>query len=124
MPRGIPGSGPNARKRLQRELQGGLESTEYLRLPLTEEETQAVYHAVTEGSRNGFGTKVGFHLTNVAYRITEYVMLDKMGLPKKEPPQPRPTTRRGRRRVKKGITRPSSARRSRGSPSARSPASA
>ena len=105
MPRGIPGSGPNARKRLQRELQGGLEATEYLRLPLTEEETQAVYHAVTEGSRNGFGTKVGFHLTNVGYRIAEYVMLDKLGLPKKEPPQPRPTTRRGRRRSKKGVSR-------------------
>lgn len=87
MPRGKPGTGPNARKRLQRVLQSVDE--EYMRLALSEEETCEVYDALTEAAKKAFGTTKGFHLTNVTYRITEFVMLEKRGLPRKEPPKPR-----------------------------------
>jgi hypothetical protein len=101
MPRGKPGTGPHARKRLQRELM--TPEDEYMRLALSEDETRTLYGVVQDHLKKSFGTREGFHLSNVAYRITEYVMLDKMGLPRKTPPaaptddgvKPR---RRGRRK--------------------------
>ncbi len=102
MPRGKPGTGPHARKRIQAQFQ--TPETEYLRLPLSEDETRALYTALQETLKVSFGTQLGFHLSNVTYRITEYVMQDKMGLPRKEPPQPAdaPNGRRGGRAKKGG----------------------
>jgi hypothetical protein len=99
MPRGKPGTGPHARKRIQRQFT--TPETEYMRLALSEEETKTLYTVVQEALKKTFGTTEGFHLSNVAYRITEYVMLDKLGLPKKEPPQVHEENgkpRRGRRK--------------------------
>jgi hypothetical protein len=100
MPRGKPGTGPHARKRIQRQF--ATTETEYMRLALSEDETRALYGTIQEALKQSFGTREGFHLSNVAYRITEYVMLDKMGLPRKTPPAA-PTDgekphRRGRRK--------------------------
>lgn len=101
MPRGKPGTGPHARKRIQRQF--AQPDEEYMRLPLSEDETRAVYDVLQEALKKTFGTTEGFHLSNVTYRITEYVMLDKLGLPKKGPPAPPngvPAKRRGRRKVR------------------------
>jgi hypothetical protein len=79
---------------------------EYMRLALSEDETRTLYTLVQDSLKRSFGTREGFHLSNVAYRITEYVMLDKMGLPRKTPPAPAPENgavrafkRRGRRKA-------------------------
>jgi hypothetical protein len=84
MPRGKPGTGPFARKRLQHAITQ-LEDT-YMRLPLTEKETRVVYEWMTELLAKRLGQDGSFEVQNVMYRITEHVAALQLGLPMKMPP--------------------------------------
>ena len=84
MPRGKPGTGPYARKRLQNAL--SVEGEVYMRLPLTENETRAVYYTIQRNLANGWGREDAMELQNVVYRITEHVAALKLGLPMKMAP--------------------------------------
>jgi hypothetical protein len=84
MPRGKPGTGPFARKRLQHAITQ-LEDT-YMRLPLTEKETKVLYEWITELLARRLGDPGGFEMQNVMYRISEHVAALQLGLPVKLPP--------------------------------------
>jgi hypothetical protein len=84
MPRGKPGTGPFARKRLQHAVTG-LEDT-YMRLPLSERETKVVYQWLTELLARRLGEEGSFEIQNVMYRIGEHVAALQLGLPMKLSP--------------------------------------
>lgn len=84
MPRGKPGTGPFARKRLQNAMTA-LSDT-YMRLPLTERETKVVYEWITELLAKRLGEPGSFEIQNVMYRITEHVAALQLGLPMKLSP--------------------------------------
>lgn len=84
MPRGKPGTGPHARKRLQNAL--SQPSDTYMRLPLSEEETRVLYKRIQHWLGDNFAQSESFALQNVAYRITEHVAATELGLPIKLPP--------------------------------------
>lgn len=84
MPRGKPGTGPFARKRLQHAITQ-LEDT-YMRLPLTEKETRVLYERMTEWLARNLGNEGSYEIQNVMYRITEHVAALQLGLPMKLPP--------------------------------------
>jgi len=98
MPRGKPGTGPFARKRLQHAITQ-LEDT-YMRLPLTERETKVLYEWITELLARRLGEPGGFEMQNVMYRISEHVAALQLGLPMKLPPHlyadVRPAKKRGK----------------------------
>lgn len=99
MPRGKPGTGPFARKRLQNALMS-LEDT-YMRLPLTEKETREVYYCLQRALANGWGRDGTLEIQNVAYRITEHAAQIQLGLPMKLSPHEyadvAPPKKRGKR---------------------------
>lgn len=84
MPRGKPGTGPFARKRLQHAVTTMQDI--YMRLPLSEKETKAVYYCVQRALANGWGRQESMELQNVAYRITEHVAAIQLDLPIKRAP--------------------------------------
>lgn len=84
MPRGKPGTGPFARKRLQHAITQ-LEDT-YMRLPLTEKETRVLYEEMTGWLSKNLGQPGSFEMQNIMYRITEHVAALQLGLPMKLPP--------------------------------------
>ena len=84
MPRGKPGTGPFARKRLQHAITEGTDT--YMRLPLSEKETRFVYSWLTELMAQRLGEPGSFEIQNVMYRISEHVAALQLGLPIKLPP--------------------------------------
>lgn len=84
MPRGKPGTGPFARKRLQQAITDLADT--YMRLPLTEKETRALYYCIHRALANGWGKDDSLELENVVYRITEHAAALQLGLPMKLPP--------------------------------------
>jgi len=100
MPRGKPGTGPFARKRLQHALTQ-LEDT-YMRLPLTEAEARAVYYCIHRTLASGWGRVDSLELQNVVYRITEHAAALQLGLPIKMLPheygEPKEKQRRKQKR--------------------------
>lgn len=84
MPRGKPGTGPFARKRLQHAMTT-LEDT-YMRLPLSEQETRRLYEWITELLARRLGEPGSFEIQNVMMRIAEHVAALQLGLPIKLPP--------------------------------------
>ena len=67
------GTGPGARKRLQRDLRHSAKGESYVKLYLTEEEARLIF----EGLRRlppDLGTRAGAVTMNILYRITEQVM--------------------------------------------------
>jgi hypothetical protein len=99
MPRGKPGTGPFARKRLQNAVTQLADT--YMRLPLTEKETRVVYEWMTELLSKRLGHDGSYEIQNVMYRITEHVAALQLGLPMKMPPHMyadgQPTKRRAKR---------------------------
>lgn len=71
MPRGVRGSGPGARKRLQREYPKG--SEEYIKLTLSREEAKLLFTSLRQLPAE-IGTRQAALATNIMYRITEQVM--------------------------------------------------
>jgi hypothetical protein len=84
MPRGKPGTGPFARKRLQHAMTT-MDDT-YMRLPLSEKETRVLYQWITELLARRLGEEGSFEVQNVMYRISEHVAALQLGLPIKLPP--------------------------------------
>lgn len=84
MPRGKPGTGPFARKRLQHATTTGEDT--YMRLPLSEKETRYTYSWLTELLAQRLGEPGSFEVQNVMYRISEHVAALQLGLPIKLPP--------------------------------------
>ena len=74
MPRGKKGTGPGARKRLQRQLGYPTGSDAYASLQMTQEETKLVYEALRAHPRAKLGTREGAIVSNILYRLTEAVM--------------------------------------------------
>lgn len=72
MPRGKPGTGPNARKRVQRDL--AMKGDVYVSLQMNHEETKLVYEILRSHPRAKLGTREGAVVNNVLYRMTEAVM--------------------------------------------------
>ncbi len=70
MPRGMKGTGPGARKRLQRE---GKVDEQYVKLYLTEEEARLIFEGLRQLPLD-MGTRAGAVTMNILYRITEQVM--------------------------------------------------
>lgn len=73
MPRGKPGTGSGARKRVQRNLGYSKDSDAYIKLQLSKEEAKLVYARLKTGPEQ-LGTREGAIATNIMYRITEQVM--------------------------------------------------
>ena len=71
MPRGMRGTGPGARKRLQRE--GNHRDEQYVKLYLTEEEARLIFEGLRQLPLD-MGTRTGAVTMNILYRITEQVM--------------------------------------------------
>jgi hypothetical protein len=84
MPRGKPGTGPFARKRLQHAMTTLTDT--YMRLPLSEGETKYLYEWITELLARRLGEPGSFEIQNVMYRISEHVAALQLGLPVKMPP--------------------------------------
>lgn len=74
MPRGMRGTGPGARKRLQRDLGYGTESDAYVKLYLNAEEARLIYEGLRKLPAE-VGTREGAIVMNILYRITEQVMM-------------------------------------------------
>jgi len=88
MPRGMRGTGPGARKRLQRHLGYDTESAAYTKLYLNEEETRVFYNRLTQPPPK-IGTREGAIEMNMIYRITEQVMAKTTADNKKPKPRKR-----------------------------------
>jgi hypothetical protein len=65
------GTGPGARKRLQRE--GNNRDEQYVKLYLTEEEARLIFEGLRQLPLD-MGTRAGAVTMNILYRITEQVM--------------------------------------------------
>lgn len=74
MPRGMRGTGPGARKRLQRELQAETESDAYVKLYLTQEEAKLLYDGLRALPAE-VGTRNSALVMNILYRITEQIVM-------------------------------------------------
>ena len=73
MPRGKRGTGPGARKRLQKALGYSTKSDAYLKLHLNREEAKLVFDSLRSHTAK-LGTRESAIATNIMYRITEQVM--------------------------------------------------
>lgn len=84
MPRGMRGTGPGARKRLQN-LLGDTNKDAYVTLYLTQEEARLIYTGL-KALPHKMESREGAVAMNVLYRITEQVMLHEMPIATKPLP--------------------------------------
>jgi hypothetical protein len=77
MPRGMRGTGPGARKRLQSTLGYTTKSDAYVTLYLTQEEARLIYTGL-KALPHKMESREGAVAMNILYRITEQVMLHEM----------------------------------------------
>ena len=77
MPRGMRGTGPGARKRLQSTLGYATKSDSYVTLYLTQEEARLIYTGL-KVLPHKMESREGAVAMNLLYRITEQVMLHEM----------------------------------------------
>lgn len=77
MPRGMRGTGPGARKRLQSTLGYAGKADSYVTLYLTQEEARLIYTGL-KALPHKMESREGAVAMNILYRITEQVMLQEM----------------------------------------------
>ncbi len=77
MPRGMRGTGPGARKRLQSTLGYATKHDTYVTLYLTQEEARLIYTGL-KALPHKMESREGAVAMNILYRITEQVMLHEM----------------------------------------------